>query len=910
MATRLFDKNIVGSAGQALDFIESVLESSTEYSIIGNDLSGTILLWNEGARRLYGYEPEEVIGKANTSILFAPEDAAAGKLREIADAVLRDGKWEGRLIRVRKSGQRFTARVVITPRRDASGPPLGFLIISHDISDETRLTQELQATQFYTRSLIESSIDALMTTDPLGIITDVNRQMETLTGYSRDELIGTPFKDYFTDPKLAEDGVRLVLREGKVTNYELTARGKDGRETVVSFNASTFRDAAGKLQGLIAAARDITEQKNLERELRDSEAYNRGLIEASVDGLITVNPAGVITDVNEQMCRMTGYLRDELVGTPFADYFDDADSALRGVRETFERGAVTDYVLTLAKRDKTQLMVSFNASIFQDASGDVGGIFASARDITEQKRLEQQLRDQQLYTRSLIESSIDALMTTDPLGIITDVNQQMEALTGCSREELTGTPFKSYFTDPAKAEDGIKLVLREGRVTNYELTAHRRDGSQTVVSYNAATFHNRDGKLQGVFAAARDVTDRKRAEEELRISETRFRSIFEQAGTGMALISPEGRFLQVNPALAGLLGFDQAELERATIFDCLHPEHLDNVRRAFAEVQAGRPRSFDAERRFVRKDGTVVWMHVAGAWIFDRKSRPIHSIVLIHDITERKRIEEEIRKLNAELERRVTERTVQLADVNKELAQRNDELARASRMKSEFLARMSHELRTPMNAIVGFSDLLAEESEGQLSETHRRFVGHIREGAHHLLQLINDVLDLSRIEAGRIELHCEEFRAAEVLAEVLHVIQPLAATKGIRIDSEVSADLLVYADRTRFKQILYNLLSNATKFTPPGGKVWTKSDKRQDCIRFLVCDTGVGIPADELEAIFGEFHQVGTTTDGIKEGAGLGLAITKRLVEQHGGEIRVVSQPDRGSQFIFTLPATCLVSKA
>src|SRR6476646_10232473 len=242
MHKKLFDDAVVGNAEQAVDFIGNVLESSTEYSIIGKDLDGKILLWNEGARRLYGYEPEEVVGKANSSILHTPEDLAAGRPQELLDAALKDGKWEGTISRLRKNGDRFTARVVITPRRDSSGVAVGFLLISKDISDEIRLTEELKATQFYTRSLIESNIDALMTTDPLGVITDVNQQMEALTGYLREQLIGTPFKTYFTDPARAEDGIRQVLREGKVTNYELTALSRDGRMTMVSYHASTFRD--------------------------------------------------------------------------------------------------------------------------------------------------------------------------------------------------------------------------------------------------------------------------------------------------------------------------------------------------------------------------------------------------------------------------------------------------------------------------------------------------------------------------------------------------------------------------------------------------------------------------------------------------------------------------------------------
>src|SRR5260370_2993343 len=212
---KLFDSQIVGNAQEAVDFITNILESSTEYSIIGKDLEGKILLWNEGARPLYGYEPEEVVGSANSSLLHTSEDVTVGKPREIMDAALRDGKWEGTIQRARKNGQQFTARVVITPRRDSRGQAIGFLLISKDISEEIRLTAELKATQFYTRSLIESNIHALMTTDSVGVITDVNQQMESLTGRTREELIGTPFKTYFTEPARAEEGIRQVFRQGK-----------------------------------------------------------------------------------------------------------------------------------------------------------------------------------------------------------------------------------------------------------------------------------------------------------------------------------------------------------------------------------------------------------------------------------------------------------------------------------------------------------------------------------------------------------------------------------------------------------------------------------------------------------------------------------------------------------------------
>jgi signal transduction histidine kinase len=273
---------------------------------------------------------------------------------------------------------------------------------------------------------------------------------------------------------------------------------------------------------------------------------------------------------------------------------------------------------------------------------------------------------------------------------------------------------------------------------------------------------------------------------------------------------------------------------------------------------------------------------------------------------QRRAAESEIRRLNEELEKRVLERTSQVGEANSRLAKQNEELARASRLKSEFLARMSHEFRTPLNSIIGFSDLLAEQGDGPLGEAYGDYVRHVSEGAQHLLALVNDILDLSRIEAGRIDLRHEEFAAAGAVYEVLSVTGPLAEAKKIELRSEVSPALFAYGDRTRFKQILYNLLSNAVKFTPAIGNVQVSAEPDYGEIRFRVSDTGIGIPPDQQTAIFEEFTQVAPATSGVKEGAGLGLTITKRIVELHGGRIWVESALGEGSHFFFTMPAASI----
>ncbi len=999
--TKLFDSAIVGNAQEALDFIGNILESSTEYSVIGIDLDGKILLWNEGARRLYGYEPDEVVGKLNSTILHTPEDVSSGKAKEIMRVAVTTGKWEGTLTRVRKDGRRFTARVVKTPRRDQSGQIIGFLLISKDISDEIRLTEEIRANQFYTRSLIESNIDALVTTDPLGLITDVNKQMEALTDYTREELIGSPFKRFFTDPRRAEEGVKLVLRDERVTNFELTALAKEGRMTLVSFNASTFRDAKGRLQGVFAAARDITEQKKLESQLRESESYNRGLIEASVDGLITVDPSGTISDVNEQMSRMSGYSREELLGTPFADYFVDSENATLGVDETFSRGFVTDYVLTLARREGQHLRVSFNASVFRDPAEAVRGIFASARDITEQSELQTQLAEERGYNRGLIEASLDGLITVDPMLAITDVNETMCRLTGFSRQELIGSSFQQYFTNPKRAAEGVRLTLDKGAVTNYELILRKKDDTQILVSFNAATFKDPSGPVRGIFASARDITEQARLQTQVNEERAYSRGLIEASVDGLVTVDEHMVITDVNETMCRMVGRPRGQLigssfpayfverdlaERGVLLT--FREGLVTNYVLTLQSQDGRdvPVSFNAA---IFKDtaGVVKGIFASARDITEQKQLEdklqasqfytrslIESNIdalmttdplgVISDVnkqmealtgysrdeligspfkqyfTDPNRAEQGIRQVLSEskvtnyeltarskdgLETVVSYNAVTFDDqtgklqgvfaaardvterkaFEQALQEKNLELENANLAKDRFLASMSHELRTPLNAITGFTGVLLMQLYGSLNPEQEKQLQTIEGSAHHLLSLINDLLDLAKIESGKVELRPESLSSREVATEVANTLRPLAEAKGLAFHLKLMADdPLVRSDRRALSQILINLINNAIKFTDEGEICLTVVRQEidgQHLVTFNVSDTGIGIREADQAKLFQAFQQVGITRTRRYEGTGLGLHLSQKLAGLLNGRITFQSEFGKGSTFTLFL---------
>lgn len=380
-----------------------------------------------------------------------------------------------------------------------------------DITDE-----KSQNASSYARSLIEASLDPLVTISADGKITDVNKATEQVTGCLREKLIGSDFSDYFTEPEKARAGYRKVFSEGFVKDYPLAIQHRSGRVTYVMYNATLYRNEKGEIQGVFAAARDITEQKEAENKLRAASLYARSLIEASLDPLVTISADGKITDVNNSTEEVTGYTREELIGSDFSDYFIEPERARAGYKKVFLEGYVRDYPLAICNKSGKITEVLYNATVYRNEAGQIQGVFAAARDITERKIAEEKLRAASLYARRLIEASLDPLVTISADGKITDVNQATEDVTGYMREQLIGSDFSDYFTEPEKARAGYKQVFTEGFVKDYPLAIRHKDGKITDVLYNATVYQNEEGEVQGVFAAARDITERIAMENELR----------------------------------------------------------------------------------------------------------------------------------------------------------------------------------------------------------------------------------------------------------------------------------------------------------------------------------------------------------------------------------------------------------
>jgi len=477
-----------------------------------------------------------------------------------------------------------------------------------------------------------------------------------------------------------------------------------------------------------------------------------------------------------------------------------------------------------------------------------------------------------------------AVIGLDAAGKVDLWNAAAARLFGWSKEEVVGRPLPAPVAEIASRHPGqpssASVTSKDGRALNVgRRFAERSAGGTIVVVNDISDAANRGREHAELLEREREANLRAKAE-------SRFRELLEAAPDAIIEVDREGRIVLMNRVTEQLFGYRRDELLGSNV-DLLLPadnrsEHAGHRARFWANPST-RPMGHGYILKARRRNGTEFPVEISLSPLHTDDG--FHVTAIIRDVTAQRQAAEEIRLANQQLELR------------------NREAERANALKSEFLASMSHELRTPLHTILGFTELLEEEVEGPLNEKQKRFVRHVHHDSTHLLELINDILDLSKIESGRMDLHIESVDAAQLAAETIAGIQQFAESKSIAIDNHLCGPVHVLADQVRLREIFSNLLSNAVKFTPEGGKVSIEDyRKREGAAEFTIIDTGIGIAPEDQKVIFDKFRQVSSTTRGVREGTGLGLAIVKRLVEMHGGFVEVESALGRGSRFSFTIP--------
>jgi len=512
-----------------------------------------------------------------------------------------------------------------------------------------------------------------------------------------------------------------------------------------------------------------------------------------------------------------------------------------------------------------------------------------AVDISERKIAEEYLE----RFKQIVASTSEGISLLDTTYRYVIVNKAYETFSSKRKEELIGVTVAEYLGEAVFYEQ-IKPQFDKclnGETIRFQNWFEYPTLGNRFVEVTYYPYIDTRGEISGVVANTRDITERKRAEMELIQSEAKFRSTFDQSPVGSVIVGLDKHFIPCNSAFCNFLDCPESELIGKTISDITHPEDLEIGMKELKQMVEGKIESYTKQKRYLRKDGSIVWGEISIRLVRDANNEPLYFLPIIKNITERKRAEELIHQYASDLEKRVEERTA--------------ELVRASRIKDEFLANMSHELRTPLSGILGGAELLLEGVYKPLNEKQRKTLKIIHASGKYLLELINDILDLARIESGKFEIHPEVVDAHEICQSSLDVITQLADKKSIVIEYAPSPNAVtIFVDPKRLKQILINLLNNAVKFTPAKGtvKLEVQADVKTSLMRFSITDTGIGIRPEDLQKIFDPFVQVDSSSSRQYEGSGLGLALVKKLVDLHSGKLEVQSEIDKGSCFSFTLP--------
>jgi PAS domain S-box-containing protein len=808
---------------------------------------------------------------------------------------------------------------------------------------------EAERESAWLRDVIARSLNEVYVFDPLTLrYTFANNGALRNIGYTQDELATMTPLDI--KPEFNEESFRALLApmlsgDTESVEFETTHRRKDGTDYPAEIHLQ-FVDT-GSRRVILAIDNDITARHAMQEELRESEDKFKYVFDHSAVAKSITRPTGEIQP-NDAFCDLLGYTHEELADKATwmqVSHPGDIASTQAHVAALLS-GACSSarFDKRYLRKDGSVVWADVSTSLRCDVAGRPQYFVTTIADVTERKTAEAELKAVSSRNEAILAAVPEIIAEVDANKVYTWLNKAGREFFG---DDAAGHDASDYFLGEQETYFQVEpLFIGTASAVYVESWQRRRDGERRLLAWWCRVLTDESGAPAGALSTARDITEERAAEERLRETTAYLENLLDYANAPIIVWDTALRITRFNRAFEELTGLRSEDVVGKKL-DVLFPK--GRVKESLAHVTAASAgeRWEVVEIPVLRTDGTVRTVLWNSATVFERDGdTPQATIAQGQDITERKAAEEELRKHRDHLEQLVQDRTEELDSTNEELTSMNEELTAtneemqstneelvavneelaavneelaatneelevanvdlarmsaelvaANRAKSEFLASMSHELRTPLNSIIGFSNVMMRGMAGTLSDEQDRQIAMINESGIHLLSLINDILDLSRIESGRLELRIEELQVRDVVRQAAETIRPLAEQRGLALTIEVADECsVVRADSRSLHQILLNLLGNAVKFTKRGG-VTLRALCRDGDLRLEVTDTGIGIDPSRLDDIFDEFRQYEQPGVAKPEGAGLGLPVSRRLAERLGGRIEVESLVGVGSTF-------------
>jgi PAS domain S-box-containing protein len=780
-------------------------------------------------------------------------------------------------------------------------------------------TQELWQVNKLQRAILDSNDYAIITTDYLsGIIQTFNAGAEKMLGYSMEEVVGKVTPEIFFDPQECIDrnssiskeagqndwgfGTVMEIATQDILGQEWTNIRKDGSRFPVELSVRSLKDDEGQPIGFLSIRKDISDRKQAQEALKISEERFRNAFDTKAVGMCLVSPLGEFLKVNPALCNFLGYSETELLEMRFQEitHPDDLSTDLDLLSQLLA-GEITHYNLEKRYFTKEQRFIwgYLSVSIVRNSQGELLYFVSQIQDISDRKVMEKNLEESRDKFQRLVDNMGEKFVVFSHSGvekILSYVSDGACPIFGLIKEDILGQPWSDVVNwlpeeIPNAKKRLLSMLQGEQDFCQSEMRFIHPDGSLRTIQVSEHPVRNETGKLLAIEGIVEDISDRKEAEQQLQNITDRLTLALKSGAIGCWEWDIQRNLLVWDDRMYELYG----EL-KATNFhipyeiwsNAIHPDDRHATETLLQQAVLGQA-EYDCEFRVIHPDRSVHFIKAYGKVTRDAQGNAESMIGVNFDISDRKQ----------------SETKLHLA---------NEELMRATRLKDEFLANMSHELRTPLNSILGMNEALQDEVFGSINERQLKALKTIESSSTHLLALINDILDVAKIESGQVTLELTATDIDSLCKSSLAFIKQQALTKRIQLIHKIPKYLPeIMIDERRIRQVLINLLNNAVKFTLEGGTITLEVSQVQlessptnptplNYIKIAVTDTGIGISAENIQKLFQPFIQIDSALNRKHDGTGLGLALVKRLVEIHGGNVELTSEVGVGSCFAINLP--------